>query len=168
MSQAEKRLPRASKGLKPTSLARERESSQSRAVPDYGPDFRRLRGDLQQSGRTNNQEVAITAISGGVSTSLGDGRRESRPVEPLDRGAILERILASIRYRLDQPFDAVRAQLIVRCTTIGRGVEIEREDQKPLVGLAVGLDPDGALQVQVGGDRVERCDSGRVRELPSV
>ncbi len=87
---------------------------------------------------------------------------------PLHRADVLKRVLHHFHALVEQPLQSVRKELIVRCSTLGRGVRIEREGQEPLTGLAIGLDNDGALRVQVRGDRIERILSGRVRELPTV
>lgn len=83
---------------------------------------------------------------------------------PLDRGAVLTELCACLERRLDavlQGDEGALAALIdslrARCDTLGTRVRIEG-----VVGLAVDLEPDGALRVARDDGSVERVRSGEV------
>jgi len=165
--------------LEATSLLVERRRAEMERVEVLSPDHARLRRD---EGKAERARKTAGGGTGKVDSyperedEKGSGAGlEQRPemegrraLEPLDRVRILERILSSLRARLGDDFVTLRAPLYVRCSTVGRGVRVEREDGSVLEGLAVGIDPDGALVVEVRGEKAIRVRSGRVRELPHV
>jgi len=81
----------------------------------------------------------------------------------LDRADLLAAILRRFEDALADP-DTARVRYAGLCSTIGRRVRVDRAAAEVLEGMAVGLDPRGALVIEAGG-RVIALSAGDVEHL---
>jgi BirA family biotin operon repressor/biotin-[acetyl-CoA-carboxylase] ligase len=106
----------------------------------------------------NQREFPADLAGRATSLRLALGR-------PVDRGALLETMLARLedwydRY-LDRGFEPVRQEWCRRAVTLGRPVA-----SGAVRGVAVGLEPDGALLVREPSGRSHRVVAGEVLHAP--
>jgi BirA family transcriptional regulator, biotin operon repressor / biotin---[acetyl-CoA-carboxylase] ligase len=83
--------------------------------------------------------------------------------------ALLRRLAAHYRAWLSvagDPEHSLRAEYAAACGTIGQRVRIELPDGSAMVGLALGIDPAGRLEVDVDGER-QTVGAGDVVHLRS-
>ncbi len=101
---------------------------------------------------------------------------ESLTGEPVDREALAKELVRCFDEELNLlqqlGVSALHQRYVASCTTIGRRVRVEQREG-PVVGVALRLDPTGALVLQVGdneqsflaGDVVHLRDADRVSEI---
>jgi BirA family biotin operon repressor/biotin-[acetyl-CoA-carboxylase] ligase len=83
----------------------------------------------------------------------------------VDRAVLLGAVLEAFTTRYDawraERGQGLRASYVAACSTVGRAVRVELPGEDPLEGLAVGVDAEGRLEVDVG-TRVRALAAGDV------
>lgn len=127
----------------------------------------KLGGLIAQSGQTPDGTAVILGIGINLARAPRDVDVPTAALGPVDAGALLGAMLGSLRRRYPR-LDAreVLDDYAPRCDTIGRPVRARIPDGT-VEGIAVDLDDDGALVVEVDGRRV-RVTSGEVERLTVV
>lgn len=99
-----------------------------------------------------NVDQGADELPTATATSL---RLETGEGAPVDRTALLNRLLALVEKRLPLLADAdgLRAAYAQRCVTIGRQVRVELPADRQLSGRAVDVDEHGRLVVEADGTR---------------
>ncbi|GAA1751782.1 biotin--[acetyl-CoA-carboxylase] ligase [Aeromicrobium alkaliterrae] len=137
-------------------------------------DGRKISGILLERVETPGAASAAAAVVGiGLNVDLAE---EQLPVphatslriagaDDLDRGRVLSRLLhhLDVAYRrwLEDDAEALRADYVARCDTVGRVVDVALPDGSVLQGLAEDVDADGRLVV--AGTAVSAGDVTHVR-----
>ncbi len=140
----------------------------------HAPSERKLAGILAQT----SGEAVVIGVGLNVTTT-----EDELPVETatslslcgaaeLDRTTVLIAVLRRIDARLGQWADVagdaeacgLAADYRHTCATLGRAVSVSTTSGPVVTGRAVGIDPDGRLQVEHGG-RVDAVGAGDVEHL---
>lgn len=82
----------------------------------------------------------------------------------LDRADLAASLLSAVDAVLRSP-DAAMIRYEERSVTVGMRVRASTLDGGAIVGLAIGLDPDGALQIETDDGEVARVHAGDVEHL---
>lgn len=124
-------------------------------------------GLLAQSGMTSDGLVVVLGIGINLSRAPREVDVPTSSLGDVDAGALLAALLVHLRERYPQ-LDAreVLDDYAPRCETLGRRVRA-RVPEGSVEGVAVDLDDDGALVVEVDRRRV-RVTSGEVERLTVV
>lgn len=123
---------------------------------------RKVGGILCESSfATTNDPVVVIGIGLNVNVPTASFPKELRPIaaslleasrRPIDRNRLIAQLLLELEQSLDelQSHGPVRLRqaYTTRCATLGRRVRVQFANDRPIVGIAEALSPDGALQIR--------------------
>ncbi|MDB5080696.1 MAG: Biotin--[acetyl-CoA-carboxylase] ligase [Chloroflexi bacterium] len=113
----------------------------------------------------SEQDFAEAGLTGKAANVIPPGS------PPLDREAFLAASLAALavyREQLSRDPDEVRLAWSAKLITLGQPVEVRNMGgEKQLDGLAVGVDPNGGLQVRTAEGRLHTVQAGDVSVRPA-
>jgi BirA family biotin operon repressor/biotin-[acetyl-CoA-carboxylase] ligase len=122
---------------------------------------RKVGGILCESSFATNDPVVVIGVGLNVNVSPASFPEELRPIaaslleasrRPIDRNRLLAQLLLELEQCLDELRSSgpirLRQAYTARCATLGCRVRALFANEPPIVGLAEGLSPDGALQIR--------------------
>jgi BirA family transcriptional regulator, biotin operon repressor / biotin---[acetyl-CoA-carboxylase] ligase len=132
---------------------------------------RKVAGILVQRLERAGGPVAIVGVGLNVSSTRAElpvptaTSLELAGAAAVDRTALLGAVLDAFTTRYGawraERGQGLRASYVAACSTVGRAVRVELPGEGPLDGLAVGVDAEGRLEVDVG-TRVRALAAGDV------